>query len=313
MECSVTSNELVPVILFAYARPEHLQLTLESLRLNRIPLIYAYSDGPGSPDRQRSVVEVRAILRAIDWCEVIIIEREENWGLGRSVLAGVKDVLRKHDRAIVVEDDLICVPGTYRYLCAAMEHYREDHRVMSVTGWTHPRVTPRDVVDQPYFDGRAECWVWGTWSRAWKGMDQSAVALIEACQARGTDVFRYGADLPAMAKAELEKNIWAVRFLYLHILQGGLCLRPPYSMVEHIGFDDLATNASDNTLWADTLRGSCPDVPVEWPAPLENPECPGLWQRVYGYRKSFGARFANRAGRVLRRVYNMIDGNALVR
>ncbi len=125
--------------------------------------------------------------------------------------------------AIIFEDDLICVSGTYDYLCAALEHYRDDHRVMSVTGWTHPLVTPTGVTDQPYFDGRAECWVWGTWARAWEGMlDHDALSLMVMCEKNGIDIFRYGTDLTKMAKVELKQNIWAVRFLYWHIFNHGL-------------------------------------------------------------------------------------------
>ncbi|MBN1104243.1 MAG: hypothetical protein JXL84_12570 [Deltaproteobacteria bacterium] len=275
-------NSPIPVLLFAYARPDHLRRTLDSLRHNHVPIIYAFSDGPKGREDHEAVKEVRRILRGIDWCDFHLLERTSNLGLGRSVLEGVTSVLHEKDKFVVFEDDLVCVPGTYDYLCAALRHYEDDPRVMSVTGWTHPRVTPSDVIDQPYFDGRAECLVWGTWARAWEGMDQDARTLMNACRRRGIDIYRYGADLPAMAEAELTKNIWAVRFLYLHILRGGLCLRPPQSMVEHIGFDPLATNANDGSSWPSYGLKPCPPLPTAWPDPHEHPECPHLWQGAYG-------------------------------
>lgn len=275
-------NSVVPIVLFAYARPDHLRQTLESLRANQVPLIYAFSDGPRTPDKEPVVSVVRQILRTIDWCEVVLCEREENLGLGRSIRTGVTSVLNKHDTVIVYEDDLICVPGTYQYLCAALEAYRDNLSVMSVAGWTHPSVTPSNVIDKPYFDGRAECLVWGTWARAWQGMDKDAKTLMQMCEAQGMDVYRYGADLPAMAEVELQQNIWAVRFLYLHILKRGLCLRPPHSMVEHIGFDSLATNAKDGSQWANPPLRACPLLPEQWPDPIENPECAHLWQMTCG-------------------------------
>lgn len=285
----------IPVVLFAYARPDHLRRTLACLRENRVPLIYAFSDGPRTPDKAPAVEQVRQILRGIDWCEIILCERQENLGLGRSIRTGVTSVLEKHDAAIVFEDDLICVPGTYDYLCAALRRYRDEPRVMSVTGWTHPRVTPPDVRDQPYFDGRAECWVWGTWARAWQGMDQDAQTLMRRCAAAGIDPYRYGADLPDMARNELRQNIWAVRWLYLHMLRGGLCLRPPWSMVEHIGFDPLATNARFAESWQNPPLRECPPLPQQWPEPLEDPQCPVLWQQAYGGRPAL-PQVAMRAG-----------------
>lgn len=275
---------MIPVILFAYARPDHLRRTLACLRDNRVPLIYAFSDGPLTSDKESVVAEVRQILRAVGWCEVVLCERETNLGLGHSILVGVTEVLSRHEAAIIFEDDLVCVPGTYTYLCAALEHYRDDPQVMSVTGWTHPIVTPANITDKLYFDGRAECWSWGTWSRAWKGMETDAMTLVEKCRAQGIDVYSYGADLVEMARTELQRNIWAVRFLYWHILNRGLCLRPPWSMVEHIGFDAEATNTKAESWLKNLPLKSSPPIPAQWPDPAEHPECSKLWQKACGMR-----------------------------
>jgi len=292
----------IPVVLFAYARPDHMTRTLDCLRENQVPLIYAFSDGPRTPDKTAAVEQVRRILRGIDWCEVRLCERKENLGLGRSILTGVTEVFAKEDTIIVFEDDLICVPGTYQYLCAALNHYRDDPRVMSVTGWTHPRAIPPDVTDQPYLDGRAECWVWGAWARSWVGMDATAQMLIKDCKAHGIDIYRYGADLSMMADEERYRNIWAVRFLYLHMLRGGLCMRPPHSMVEHIGFDALATNAPVAAGWSNPPLQPCPPIPALWPVPIENPDCVSLWQKAYGKRPPLIWHFFRAARYLYRRV-----------
>ena len=278
----------IPIILFTYARPDHLRRTLECLKVDHVPLIYIFSDGAKTPAKESAVIEVRKIIHEIDWCTTIIIEREINLGLGKSILIGVTDILKKEEMAIIFEDDLICVPGTYNYLCAALEHYRHDPHVMSVTGWTHPLTTPKDVTgQQPYFDGRAECWVWGTWARAWEGMmDYDALSLMKMCKEKGIDPYRYGADLPDMADVELKQNIWAVRFLYWHIFNHGLCLRPPWSMVEHIGFDKEGTNAQSESWVKNPPLNPCPSVPDQWPEPVENPECSALHQSVCGMQPS---------------------------
>jgi hypothetical protein len=299
----------IPVVLFAYARPEHLKQTLDSLRGNNVPLIYAFSDGPKTPDLELRVHQVREILHQVDWCEIHIVERENNLGLGRSILTGVSDVFQKHDTIIVFEDDLICVPGTYDYLCSALEEYKDTSSVMSVTGWTHPLATPNGIVDQPYFDGRTECLVWGTWKRAWQGMEQSALSMIEECEKRNIDVYRYGADLVAMAQEEKIRNIWAVRFSYLHILNKGLCLRPPYSLVQHVGYDIESVNVKtvEGYKWHVELPPRCAPIPERWPKPVENPQCPELWQRECGTRptkrgfslSSFMARAFEKSRRIL--------------
>ena len=267
-----------PVVVFAYARPDTLQRTLACLRENQIPKLYAFCDGPRSSADDAGTHDIRALLRGVDWTDITIVERTKNLGLGRSIRAGVSEVLEQHESILVFEDDLICVPGTYRYLAAALEHYREDPKVMSVTGWTHPRVTPSNVTDQPYFDGRAESLLWGTWRRAWRGMHHDALTLIAACRRLGIDPSRYGNDVLAMAEVERKRNIWAVRWLCLHILNGGLCMRPPRSLVDHIGLDHRASNAGGDDSWVLGELPPAPEIPTRWPDAIENSQCAELWQ-----------------------------------
>ena len=251
---------------------------LACLRENSVPLIHAFADGAKGRGDKPAVEETRALLRAVDWCEIHVTERERNFGLGRNVMAGVTEIAARHDAFIVWEDDLVAVSGTYAWMCAALEHYALDEHVRSVTAWTHPRITPRGVGDAPYFDRRAECWVWGTWSRGWRGMpDETALEKMRALERAGDSGESYGADLPRMAHDEARRNLWAVRWLYHHLARGGLCLRPPWSMVEHIGFDVSATNAASATAWANPPLRAAPPVPREWPASVENPECRELW------------------------------------
>jgi putative methyltransferase (TIGR04325 family) len=175
-----------------------------------------------------------------------------------------------------------------------LRHYAAEQRVMSVTAWTHPRVAPDGLGDRPYFDGRAECWVWGAWARSWQSMEQTARAKLAAARARDLAPDAYGADLPAMARDEARKNIWAVRWLYHHLQHGGLCLRPPWSMVEHIGFDPGATNAGMPRGWANPPLRPAPSVPSVWPPAVEHPECRHRWVAAAGPARRDGADWVKR-------------------
>jgi len=265
-----------------------------------VPLIYAFADAPRGAGDAARVAETRSLLRSIDWCEVRLTERAENLGLGRNILAGVSEVAAHHEAFVVWEDDLICVPGTYQWVCAALRHYADDERAMSVSAWTHPRVTPLDTT-VPYFDGRADCWVWGGYARSWQGMSETTAAeKLVAAAARGCAADAYGADLPAMAEVELQKNIWAVRWLSHHLAHGGLCLRPPWSMVEHIGFDANATNAGAATDWANPPLRAVPPIPSEWPEAREHADCRILWSEA-NPRQSWLSRVGRKIVRLLRR------------
>jgi len=89
-----------------------------------------------------------------------------------------------------------------------------------------------------------------------------------------------------MARQEIAKNIWAVRWLYHHLEHGGLCLRPPWSLVENIGFDAPATHAAGATEWVNPPLRPAPPIPVIWPEPREHAECRALWQTAYPARST---------------------------
>ena len=273
---------MVPIVLFVYKRTDTLAKTLNCLKSNDIPLLIVYSDGAkGNADRA-GVTAVRQMINQIDWCQVELHVRENNMGLGRNIMTGVTEVLEKHECCIVFEDDLVCVPGTYAYLCAALEHYKNDPRVYSVTGWTNKFITPPTVKNNPYFDGRAECMTWGIWRRSWRGMDsESALEKMYHAQSEGIDPYSYGGDLPYMAKTEQVKNIWAVRLVYHHIANRGLCFRPPWSMVNHIGWGIDSTNAAIKN-WEDNGElAPAPPIPTDWPIPIEEPGSASLHRKMY--------------------------------
>jgi hypothetical protein len=274
--------EIVPVVVFAYTRVDLLQQLLACLRRDQVPLLYVFCDGPKS-ERQRPATEaVRQLVRSIDWCQVRSTERSSNMGLGQSILTGVTEVLSRHDSVIVFEDDLVFAPGTYRFFCEGLVRYQAEPKVTSITGWTHPSVNPAGTSSAPYFDGRSESWSFATWARAWSGMDVGAAQRYLQCRIRDIDVYRYGADLVAMARAEHLRNLWAVRWAYHHMLQGGLCLRPGRSLVDHRGTDFEATNALNTEQWENPQLPDSADLSGPWPAPREAPDCPQLWQQACG-------------------------------
>ena len=290
----------VPVVLFVYARPALLTRVLGTLRENGVPMLHVYSDGARGADDAAAVAEVRRMVRAIDWADVHVHERAKNFGLGRNVLAGVSEIAQRYESFVVWEDDLLAASGTYRWLCAALERFRDEPGVMSVTAWTHPAVTPSDVDATPYFDGRAECWVWGAWRRSWMGMpEETALEKMHAAERRGVARDAYGNDLPAMAAAEARRNIWAVRWLYHHLQHGGLCCRPPWNCVEHIGVGREASNANELTA-SETADARPAPAPRDWPEPRENPECRSRWL-AFARRDPWSRRLLRRVRRLLSR------------
>ena len=191
--------EIVPVALFTYKRPEHLKKTLKGLKKNQVPLIYAFCDGPRTSEDKPLVDSVRQIIHSINWCDVKIIEQKGNIGLGKSIRSGVSSVLEIYDQVIVVEDDIIFRPGAYQYAITALEHYRNDPKVMSITMWSHPSLVPKGA-NEGFFSKRFVCWGWGTYAHQWRKYNSSPIELYQECKRKKLSVLKWGRDLKKQAE-----------------------------------------------------------------------------------------------------------------
>ena len=100
---------LAPIALFVYNRPVHTRKTLLALEANKLAEqsdIYIFSDAAKTSEDIDEVNKVRSIIRE-PWKfnHIYIIERGQNKVLANSVIDGVTQVVQKHGKIIVLEDD----------------------------------------------------------------------------------------------------------------------------------------------------------------------------------------------------------------
>jgi len=138
-------NNLAPIALFTYNRPDLALKTLKSLKnceLSGQSELYIFSDGP-KPNATRKdigkIQEVRDVIESGQWCgNVHIIKHEKNIGLRGSIVGGVNKVLERQEKIIVLEDDLLLSPGFLKYMNRALDVYEENEKVMHIAGYLFP-------------------------------------------------------------------------------------------------------------------------------------------------------------------------------
>jgi hypothetical protein len=167
-------KEWAPIVLFVYNRPEHTQKTIESLAQcigADQTILYIYSDYAKNERALEGVKETRKYIRTVTGFQSVeIIEREENWGLARSEIAGVTEVVNKHGRVISMEDDLLSTKYLLVYLNEALERYKDDKHVFSVTGFSHfKNGCPK--LPETYFLPVFSSLGWATWKDRWELFD----------------------------------------------------------------------------------------------------------------------------------------------
>lgn len=239
-------GSLAPIILFVYNRLEQTQQAIHSLLKNPLAIesdLYIYSDAPKDLSTQKKVIEVRNYIHTISgFKNIIIIEREKNFGLAENIIDGVTEIINKHEKVIVLEDDLLLSPHFLEYMNTALELYEKDDQVACITAFNFPLKYPQDFEDDTFFIKGADCWTWATWKRAWQKFEKDGTKLLAQIQARKLqkefDIdgsYPYTKMLQDQIKGK--NNSWAIRWYASAFLENMLCLYPSNSLVENIGYD----------------------------------------------------------------------------
>ena len=243
-------QEIAPIVLFVYNRPWHLKQTLSSLKQNELAqnsVLYIFSDGPKSASDRKSVDEVRKIIKTVAGFKTVnIILRDKNLGLANSVISGVSEIIKKYERVIVVEDDMIFSESFLEYMNKILFFYQHNMKVFSVSGYNFPISIPSSYKNEIYFSPRTSSWGWATWQNRWDKADWNITDFNNFIIDRdAVRTFNHGGDdLTLMLKKQVEGKIdsWAVRWCYVHYKNQAYCVYPIKSLVMNIGTDRTGTH-----------------------------------------------------------------------
>ena len=68
---------------------------------------------------------------------ITIIERSQNWGLAKSIIDGVTEILNKYEKIIVLEDDLISRPQFLKFMNSGLNLYASEFKIAGISGSSH--------------------------------------------------------------------------------------------------------------------------------------------------------------------------------
>ena len=242
-----------PIALFTYNRADKTQRAVESLLQNKEAKysdLFVFADGPKTPEKKAGVEENRKYIHTISgFNSVQIIEREKNWGLANSLIAGITEVINKYGKVIVVEDDLILSPYFLQFMNDGLEKYKDDDRVSSISGFIPP---VEEKMPNTFFLRYFECWGWATWDRAWKLLNTDTKYLLRKVRMKTYD-FNLDGSCGLYGILYCQKvgsvNSWYIRLYASFYLANKLTLFPGKTLVTNEGLDGSGTHCvkSDNS------------------------------------------------------------------
>ena len=250
-------NNLAPIIVLCYNRPWHVEQTLEALSRNELAdqsTLYIYCDGPkpdATDEQRQKIFDVRQVARKRQWCkEVHVVEAEKNKGLANSIIDGVTEVINKHGKVFVLEDDLVSSPYMLKFVNKALDFYEDYAGVFSISV-NRPPVSKMEIPEDYPYDVfaclRSYSTGWGTWKDRWNKVDWS-MNDFDRCK-QNPDMLRalcrLGDDFSPMMQMQEDGKIdsWAVRFGFAHFKHHAVAILPCKSYVTNIGFDGTGTHS----------------------------------------------------------------------
>lgn len=249
----VNTTMHAPITLFTYARQDHTRRTVEALLLNPLASAHdliVFSDAARTPGNQPAVDAVRRYLTTISgFRSVTIHHRPHNFGLSKSIIGGVTQVLSEHERIIVLEDDMVTSPHFLSYMNEALDRFAYEERVISIHGYVYP---VEHALPEAFFLPGADCWGWATWRRGWYLFNPDGQALLDKLKHRKmlkTFDFNGAYGYSKMLEAQIKgaNDSWAVRWYASALLAGKLTLYPGRSLVHNIGNDSSGTHCGGGT------------------------------------------------------------------
>jgi hypothetical protein len=239
---------LAPVVLFVYNRLWHTEQTITALQQNHLAEdseLFIFSDGPKQEKDSDVINEIRNYLQKINgFKKITIIERERNYGLAKSIISGVTEIIERYGKIIVLEDDLISSPSFLKYMNDALNFYQQNQKIFSITGYNYPSTLmkiPDNYNHDVYFSPRNGSQGWASWKNRWDLVDWEIKDYNEFTKNRNYQKhFNFGGDdLTEMLKSQMEGKIdsWSIRWCYAHYKNNALCVYPVKSFINNIGYD----------------------------------------------------------------------------
>ena len=290
--------QYAPITLFTYSRADHTKSAVESLLKNKEAAesdLFIFSDGPKTEEKRKAVEENRKYIHTITgFKSVHIVEHEKNQGLANSLIAGITEIVNQYGRVIVVEDDLILSPYFLQFMNEALEKYKDEDRVASISAFLNPiDCEAPDTFFLRYF----ACWGWATWKRGWDILINDDRVLLKQLRWKKND-FNIGGTGPFYGILYCDKiglnDSWAVRFYASQFLAGKLQLFPGRSMAIQTGTDGSGTHGTDADHKYDKMQLSMRPIPIGEIPVEESKEMYDAFSRFYGQgqKKTFKTELA---------------------
>jgi hypothetical protein len=257
-----------PVALFMFNRPETTRLVFDAIRAVRPSRLAIIADGPRPdvPGDEAACAEARSVLEWIDWpCDVRTLLSPRNMGLRARIESGLSWLFSQFEEAVILEDDCVPEPTFFRFCDEMLGRYREDTRVLSVSGSSFQFGAQRGSGSY-YLSRHGHVWGWATWRRAWALHDPEMADWPAARRDRWLET-QFSSPVAQQywdhifETAYRTRHTWDFPWRFSYWRRHGMHVIPNANLVSNYGFDEGATH----TQQANSIFAFLPTSPMRFP------------------------------------------------
>jgi hypothetical protein len=248
-------QNLAPIALFVYNRPDHTRRTISYLQQNLLAdesRLFIFCDAAKTDADKPKVEQVRQLVNDISgFKSVKVVVRDHNLGLAESIISGVTQLVYEYGKVIVFEDDLLSSPYTLQYFNDALTKYVSQEQVMHIGAYMYN--LNDKTLPETFFYRAATSWGWATWARAWKNFEPDVDKLINQFDTLKIARFSIEGKMNFWKQIEQFKagknNSWAIRWYASIFLKNGLTLNPSQSLIQNIGHDGTGVHSNNEDIY----------------------------------------------------------------
>lgn len=294
----------VPVVFIIFNRPDTAKQVFAEIAKARPKHLLVIADGPrpDHPEDIHSCAAARRVIEDVNWdCEIKTNYSDVNLGCGVRPATGLDWVFQHYEEAIILEDDCLPNPSFFRYCAILLEKYKNEPRVMAISGNNFQRGVKRGEASY-YFSRYPHCWGWATWRRAWRHYDfkmSDWSALKHSFWLKNYVKDRKEATYwEATFDSVYQKNrfdVWDYQWLFACWKSNGLTIIPNLNLVSNIGFSATATHTKDDIYQVANLPAQSMSFPLIEPNKIErNKEADSFTFHKYFSRETYRASIIRR-------------------
>lgn len=301
------------IAIFAFNRPDLLQRTLTALAANELvdkASLTIFCDGPRHEKDEPGTRAVRELAKkARGFATVEVVERPKNMGCAASIIDGLTEMFRLHERLIVIEDDIVTSSYTLRFLSEGLARYADNEKVFNIAAWSPPHIARNIPANYPYdvyAIPRFNCWGWASWRDRFQDIDwdvqdyqifKNSPQLRKAFNAGGDD-------LSSMLDDQIQGKIdtWDIRADYARFKKNMLGINPVRSYALNIGMGSGTHTTTATTYWDSDIS-----LAVEHPRFMDEVSVDYYIHKIY--LSCYNRKKCSLPVRVIKKVYKILTDN----